>query len=334
VSSTLCRRHEPAVRLRRLTPGDAPLLRRYLCREPHVLSGFSLLNLFLWRPFFDLRAGTVRGALCLFYDGRKVPGGDRKAGGMNPAGDGMNPAGGGIDRFMPVPPLGRFDAATLEACNALMAGVNGSDSPVSRIENLAVEDLALFRQLRWRVYEKGPEYILRQPDAALLRGERFKHRRNLYNRFVKSVDARFRDYRPRDRRGVLALYRRWAQGRRAKYDDPVYRHMLEESRRALEHMLASLLGLGAVVKVAEADGQIIAFTAGDAISAEVFCVSFEVTDPRYPGLAQFIASALARTLPYRLINTMDDAGLPNLRKSKLLMKPVATPISYCASPVP
>ena len=323
--------------MRRLTPGDAPLLRRCLCREPHLLCGFSLLNLFLWQPFFDLRAATVRGALCLFYDGRKVPRGDRKAprgGRTAPAGDGINPGGGGTGRFMPVPPLGRYDAATLEACSAMMVRVNGSDNPVSRIENLTVEDLGSFRQSRWRIYEKGPEYILRQPDAAFLRGERLKHRRNLYNRFVKNVDVRFRDYRPRDRCGVLALYRRWTRGRRAKYGDLVYRRMLEESRRALEYMLASLLGLGVVAKVVEAHGQIIAFTAWDYISPEVFCVSFEVVDLRYPGAAQFIASALARTLACRLINTMDDAGLPNLRKSKLLMKPVATPMSYCASPVP
>jgi len=326
----LCRRREPAGCLRRLTLRDAPLLQRYLLQEPHVLSGFSLLNLFLWRPFFDLRATTVAGALCLFYDSRQVPRGDRKV-----AGGGRKAWRGGVTtRFMPVPPLGRYDAATLEACRALMAAVNGSGSPVSRIENLTVEDLGLFRRSGWRVYEKGPEYILRQADVAFLRGERLKHRRNLYNRFVKSVDGRLRDCRPSDRRAVLALYRRWAQGRRARYDDPVYRRMLEESGCALEHMLASLLGLGVAAKVVEADGRLIAFTAGDPISSEVFCVVFEITDPRYTGAAQFTATGLARTLACRLINTMDDAGLPNLRKSKLLMKPVATPMSYCASPVP
>ncbi len=257
----------------------------------------------------------VRGALCLFYDGR------------------VGPVVGGMNRFMPIPPLGRYDALTLEACRAMMAAVNG-ESLVSRIENLTAEDLGLFKKSSWRIYEKGPEYVVRQPDVAFLRGERLKHRRNLYNRCIKNVPARLRDYRPRDRGGVLALYRRWAQGRRARYDDPVYRRMLEESRRALEYMLASLLKLDVVAKVVEADARIIAFTSGDYISPDVFCVSFEVADPRYPGAAQFIASGLARVLSCRLINIMDDAGLANLRKSKLLMKPVVIPMSYCASPVP
>ncbi len=270
----------------------------------------------------------VRGALCLFYDSR----GSSAGGGGSPAGDGMSPAGDGMSRFMPVPPLGPYDAATLEACRVLMVAVNG-EGPVSRIENLTEEDLGLFKKSGWRIYEKGPEYVVRQSDAAFLRGERLKHRRNLYNRFTKSVTARLRDYRPRDRRGVLALYRRWARERRVRYEDPVYRRMLEESLCALKYMLASLLKLDVVAKVVEADARIIAFTCGDYITSEVFCVPFEIADPRYPGAAQFTASALARVLSCRLINTMDDAGLANLRKSKLLMKPVATPMSYCASPV-
>jgi len=316
VSFTSCRGREPAARLRCLTPRHAPLLRRALRRGPHVLSGFSLLNLFLWRPFFDLRAATVRGALCLFYEGRARFG------------------AAGRSRFMPVPPLGPYDAATLEACAGIMARVNGSDSPVSRIEGLGEEDLGLFRKSGWRVYEKGPEYILRRTDAAFLRGQRLKHRRNLYNRFLKRVGGRARAYRPGDRRAVLALYRRWAAGRRAKYGDPVYRRMLIENRKALEYMLSSLLRLGVVARVAEARGRVIAFAAGDYISPDVFCACFEVADPRCPGAAPFIASALAQAVTCRLINIMDDAGLPNLRESKRLLKPVATPVSYCASPVP
>jgi len=302
-----CRGREAGLRLRRLTSRDVPLLRKSLRQDPHVLSGFSLVTLLLWRPFFDIRWARVRGALCLFYDGA-------------------------AGRFMPVPPLGESDAATLEMCRQAMAAVN-ADSPVSRIENLAEQDLDLFRKLGWRIYEKGPEYVVGRSDAAFLRGERLKHRRNLYNRFARTVSASARGYRPQDRRGVLALYRRWALERRSACDDSAYRRMLEESLRALEYMLGHLFGSGIVANVVEADGAIAAFTSGDYISPDVFCVHFEIADRRYPGAAQFIATQLARTLTCRLINTMDDAGLPNLRKSKLLMKPVMMPMSYCAAPV-
>ena len=241
---------------------------------------------------------------------------------------------------MPVPPLGPYDDATLAACAALMAAVNG-DSPVSRIESLADGDLGPFRRAGWRVYEKGPEYIVRRRDAALLRGERLKHRRNLYNRFVKNTPARLRDYVPGDRRAVRALVGRWAAGRRAAYSDPVYRRMLEDNGRALERLLVSRHGpyslsghgSGVLIKVVEADAGIIAFTAGDPISPDVFCVHFEVADPGYPGAAQFIFTGLARALTCPFLNIMDDAGLANLRKSKLLLKPALVPISYCASPL-
>jgi len=290
-----------------LTPDALPLLKRYLCRGPHLLSGFSPVQILLWRPFFDITWMKVKRALCLFYE---------DAAGC----------------FMPLPPLGPVDAATMEACAAVMMRMN-RESPVSRIENIAAEDLELFRQLGWRVYEKGPEYIVRRLDIAVLRGERFRHRRNVYNRFLRQPDICFRDYQSGDRSRVLGLYRRWARGRRAATEDPVARQMLKDSGRALEHMLDRLPRSCFIAKVVEAAGRLVAFTSGDPVSPDVFCVHFEVADRGVPGAAQFIFTELARTLACPLINMMDDAGLPSLRESKLLMRPVMTPMAYCASPV-
>ncbi|MGE5280306.1 MAG: phosphatidylglycerol lysyltransferase domain-containing protein [Deltaproteobacteria bacterium] len=302
---------EAAGPLRRLTVRDVPLLREALRRQPHLLAGFSCLGILLWRHLFEMRWTRIGGALCLFYDTRE--------------------AGG---RFMPVPPLGPYGAATLSACATLMEAVNGV-RPVSRVESLAAEDLETFRRLGWRIYEKGPEYVVRRTDAAFLRGQRLKHRRNLYNRFVRDTAApRLRPYANRDRRQVLALIGRWAAQRRAAYTDPVYRRLLEDNRSALERLLVSPPDPRVVLRVTQAAGEIVAFTAGDLISPDVFCVHFEVVERRYPGAAQFTFTELARTLTCRFINVMDDSGLANLRKSKLLMKPVLTPMSYCASPVP
>jgi hypothetical protein len=191
------------------------------------------------------------------------------------------------------------------------------------MENIEEDERSFFEANGWKVYEKSKDYLVSRTAIAFLRGDRLKHKRHLYNVFVKRGPAGLRDYRPSDKKPVLALYRRWQKERSAKYDDRIYRAMLEDSFGALACMLEDIAALGVVAKVVEVDGRIAAFTSGCPISRDTFCIHFEIADLAYKGLAQFIFTMMARALPdFEYLNIMDDSGLASIRLAKRSFHPV------------
>lgn len=265
-------------------------------RHSHALAAYSFENIYIWRSLFALSWADVRGLVCLFF---------------------KNNAG----CFMNFPPLGGFDPDVVMSCFEVMESLN-KNKEVSRIENVEEENLAVFKKRGFRSYEKNREYIVASRAIAFLSGEQFKHQRNLYNFFVKHNEALFRNYEAKDQKDVLELCESWSRERRLKNTDPIYRAMLEDSFKALSVLMKDFKKLGCRAKVVVCGGKIRAFTSGFEISPELFCVNFEIADLAIKGLAQFTFSEFAKTLSqYREINMMDDSGIENIRRTKLLFRP-------------
>lgn len=274
-----------------LTLKDRTLFERHRLMAPHTLAVYSFASVWMWRSCFDIRYAFVHNALCLFFQD--------KAG-----------------CFMALPPLGERDAGVLDACFRHMESINHNPD-ISRIENVEEAERPFFEESGWRVYEKSKDYLVSRCAIATLRGDRLKHKRNLYNAFVKRGSAAFRDYAPSDKKAVLKLYRRWQKERSAKYDDRIYRAMLEDSFGALRCMLDDIAYLGVTAKVVEIDGRVVAFTSGCPICPDIFCIHFEIADLAYKGLAQYIFTMFARSLSgFAQLNIMDDSGLANIRRAK------------------
>lgn len=279
-----------------LTLKDKILFERHRLMAPHTLAACAFASLWMWRSCFDIRYAFVHHALCLFF---------------------QNKAG----CFMPLPPLGERDARVLDACFRHMEAINHNPD-ISRIENIEEAEHSFFEESGWRIYEKSKDYLVDRSAIAALRGDRFKHKRNLYNVFVKRGSAAFRDYAPSDKKAVLELYRRWQKERSAKYDDRIYRAMLEDSFGALRCMLEDIALLDVTAKVAEADGRVVAFTSGCPVSPDIFCIHFEIADLAHKGLAQYIFTMFARSLSgFAHLNIMDDSGLANIRRAKRSFHP-------------
>ncbi len=291
--------------LRPLALKDRKIFDKYLKNKPHTLAAYSFENTFVWRGLFELSWSIVNDNLCLFFKDK-------------------------MGCFMNLPPLGRRNAKTLAVCFEAMERIN-NNKDISRLENIEEPDLAFFKKLEYRTYVKNEEYIVRTADTAVLPGERFKHKRNLVNFFTKNNKARLRDYETGDRGQVEALYDHWRKMRAEKSSDDIYRAMLGDSQRVLSELLEYKAGLNFQVKVVECDGKIRAFTSGFEISPRLFCINFEIIDLAYKGLAQFTFSEFAKTLGrYPEINIMDDSGIENIRKTKLLYRPTRIVPSYTA----
>jgi hypothetical protein len=226
-------------------------------------------------------------------------------------------------------PLGRFDRETVRACFEIMERYN-HNADISRIENIEKEDLSFFEKNGFKTRVKNQEYIVRSCDIALLKGERFKHKRSLYNYFVKHYHAYLRNYEAKDKAAVEALADAWGAARCQKNTEVIYRAMIDDSRRVLSGLLHEYKKLNFNMQVVVCVDKIIGFTSGFALSPELFCVNFEIADLSYKGLAQFVFTEFAKTLEYPSINMMDDSEIENLKKTKLSYRPQKMVSSYVA----
>ncbi len=287
-----------------LSVNEKAVFDSYLLKEkPRVLSSYSFENTFIWRALFDITWSVVNEKFCVFFKN-------------------------GTGCFMPMPPLGSPDLKTVGACFEVMQNFNHNDD-ISRIENVQEDALDFFKKNSFRFYEKTREYIVCQKDMSFLKGEKFRHKRNLRNFFIKNHKCVFRDYEAGDCEAVLGLYKDWMAERRTKNSDPIYQAMLSDNFTALSELLNSFGSLDFSAKVVECDGALRGFISGHAINPGLFCINFEIADLAFKGLPQFIFSEFSRSLSlYPNINIMDDSCIKNIRQTKLSYRPVDQVASY------
>jgi hypothetical protein len=117
-----------------------------------------------------------------------------------------------------------------------------------------------------------------------------------------------------------------------RYEDPVYRGMLEDGLRSLKVLLENYAKLKLIGRVVRVDGDIKGFTFGFALQNNTFCIVFEVTDVSVKGLSQFIFQRFCQELEgYPAINIMDDSGLANLKAVKQSYRPIRMVSSFTVS---
>ncbi|QAT17688.1 hypothetical protein BU251_08125 [Candidatus Velamenicoccus archaeovorus] len=291
------------MKLRLLRLSDRGIFDRYLSRVRRPLAAYAFANIVVWRRLFAIRWAFVQDALCCFFENR-------------------------AGCFMYLPPLGCGDEGILKECFRFMEEKN-RNRDISRIENAAAEDLAVFDHKTFRHYKKCDEYVVRRRDMAALAGNSYRHQRNLCNYFEKHCRARVRAYRPGDRRAVLGLYDRWAAQRREKGRDDIYLAMLDDSRRVLEAMLGSFAGLKAKAVVVECGGRPAAFSSGFLLSDGKFCINFEFADLALKGIAAYVFREFSRRCSLsEEINIMDAVGLDNIRRTKEMYHPAQIVPNY------
>ncbi len=281
-------------------------IERFLAAEEHELSAFSFVNLFIWQDFFTFYAAMFNGALCIFA---------------------QDTAG----TFMYLPPLGRsVSEKTINAAFDALEERNGH-SAVSRIENIEDSQCDLYRRAGRALYKKSDEYVHSSSALVALKGNRYKSKRAACNHFVRHYPHTLRAYEPRHRSACIALYDVWQEQRRQSCEDPVYTAMLAQSRAAFVRLLGSADFVGVSGYIIEAGGEVVACTFGYPLTANTWCILFEIADARVKGSAQFIFREFcSRQKGYEHINVMDDSGLSNIARVKKSYHPERIIPSFCA----
>lgn len=165
------------------------------------------------------------------------------------------------------------------------------------------------------------DYIYEAESLATLAGKKLHSKRNHVNKFHKNFENRW-SYEPLSKENQAACLKmadEWCK-RNGCSDDPGKKSELCVAKNAIR-LYEELDMTGGVLKI---DGEIVAFTVGEAINEDTFVVhiekAFSDVDGAYPMInQQFVSHELYGKFKY--VNREEDLGIEGLRKAKLSYKP-------------
>jgi Fe-S-cluster containining protein len=283
-----------------------------LAKSPRVLSSLAFVNMFAWQDFFTFSVEDIGGALCVF-------------------------ASQSVGTFLYWPPLAvGIPARAIDVCFDKMKEMNRGGS-LTRIENVAEDELKFFDEKKYTAQLRGHEYVYRRTDIAGLRGNDYKTRRGEVNLFERTHAGSYawRAYTGDDFNACAILFDRWLDGRFQKHDNDIYQHMLVENRMVHRLVLAHAGRFGLVGRVVEVDGRVAAYTFGYRLNEDTFCVLFEVADLSVKGLAAFVFNRFCRDEAlesFTWVNAMDDFAAEDLARTKMSWRPARLQAVYAVTP--
>ena len=291
---------------KRITLKDRKVFDEYLkfnCRE---LSTYAFENIYIWKALFTIKWDIIYGNLCVVFSDK-------------------------IGSFLYLSLLGKDKSEkALEKVFEELDSAN-KNKQVSRIENIGSQDTSFYKKCGLGCVLKSHDYVYLQSELTVLRGNKFKSQRASYNYFVKHNNFTCDKISAGDLKDCLKLYTFWMKERIKDNSDRIYSGMMLDSLKTLKIALDDYPELGFQGIAVRIDNELKGFTFGFELNKETFCILYEITDLAIKGLAQFIFAEFSKRLAnYKYINIMDDSGLDNLKKTKLLYHPVKLVPAYIA----
>lgn len=171
------------------------------------------------------------------------------------------------------------------------------------------------------------DYIYLSDDLINLKGKKYQPKRNHISYFMKNNNWSYERLTIENIPQCLEMSKAWL-----KLSHEEYRTDLEAELKIIEKVFKNYDALSYVGGVLKVDKRIVAYTMGERMTDEMFCVHFEkaFADIRgaYPMInQQFVKNELSK---YKYINREDDTGAENLRKAKLSYHPAILANKYGA----
>ena len=162
------------------------------------------------------------------------------------------------------------------------------------------------------------DYVYLREDLVSLAGKKYQSKRNHISFFERNFRWSYERITPETIPECLAMSRRWLEE-----SHPDQRAELEDEYRVIAAAFKQYDALGCVGGLLRVDGQVVAYTFGEALTSDMFCVHFEKAFASvrgaYPMInRQFVLQELSA---FRYVNREDDMGSDNLRKAKLSYHP-------------
>ena len=272
-----------------LSQADKPLVDRYFHSRYYENAHFTFTNLFMWREPFQLQLAEEDGVLYMRCE-----------------------AGGKVWFLQPFGPEEKFAESVQRVVD--WCRENGHAVQFMGLEKAFATRLSELSDYSFVVEGNRDEedYVYLAEQLATLSGRKYHQKRNFLHRFAE-YGAVYTPLTERDFDDCITLA---AQ---------TYNDRLEGDLSGIAEQFAidtffrhfDALGLhGGVLRI---DGRVIAFTIGEPLNSDTFCVHIEKADASIPGAFAAINqsfSAHIRDLGYTFINREEDMGLEGLRKAK------------------
>lgn len=163
------------------------------------------------------------------------------------------------------------------------------------------------------------DYVYLAEKLRELSGNDLHKKKNLVNKFDKTYDHTYIEPDDQWKQRVLNMQKKWCAWRECSGDQ-----LLERENAAIRTVLDAWdqleTALGAAFLV---DGEIVAYTIGEALTDEMVIIRFEKGDVEYKGVYQAINRKFLQNTAtsFTLVNREEDLGDEGLRKAKLSYHP-------------
>ena len=216
-------------------------------------------------------------------------------------------------------------AATLseELISALLAD-SGAELTVYGLEDAQVSALPSIK-MEVAPLRNQYDYIYRRANLVLLPGGHLQAKRNHINRFRADYpDFEYRPLTPELFDECRRLTEIWQEEKDAS-------ETIAAERQVMETIFSHWESLGMMGGSIFAEGRMLAFSYGAAVTHDTFDICVEKADRNIEGAFAIINQQFAAHLPeqYIYVNREEDMGIPGLRKAKLSYHP-ETLLSYNA----
>ena len=190
------------------------------------------------------------------------------------------------------------------------------------ITNVTNEGLAMLNELFEGQFTFSPDrdgwdYIYNSSDLISLSGRKYHGKRNHLSAFSK-LGAEFSLMTEKDFDDCIT-FGAVTYNNKAELSD----HSMIAEQYAINTFFSYFRELSLKGGVVRKDGKIIAFTLGEGLNSDTFCIHIEKADTEHNGIYAGINNCFAKAAAadYKYINREEDMGIEGLRKSKLSYHP-------------
>ncbi|MDO5146596.1 MAG: phosphatidylglycerol lysyltransferase domain-containing protein [Eubacteriales bacterium] len=174
-------------------------------------------------------------------------------------------------------------------------------------------------QFEVEYHRDDADYIYETEALIALRGRKYHGKKNHINKFKKTFDWTYEEITEENTKECMELLQRWKEENCTPADIEKHAEICV-SEAALTHK--DSLGLkGGLLR---ANGKVVAFSIGERLNEDTFCVHIEKAYADVPGAYPMINQQflIHEAGDCKYVNREDDVGNPGLRKAKLSYHPV------------
>ena len=159
----------------------------------------------------------------------------------------------------------------------------------------------------------GSDYLYYSEDLINLSGKKYQPKRNHISYFEKNYNWEYEVITNDNIPECIDMNSRWIETALAEF-----REDLEYEFEIIKLAFANYDALGLKGGLIRVDGEVIAFTVGEEMNENTFCVHFEKAFSSYRGAYPIINREFCKRelSSYKYIDREDDVGAENLRKAK------------------